>query len=84
MNRHTTALAVLVAAATLTACGEREQVVQPPQQGGVSYQGKPDTRPWDHDPSAFGASNWKPGDRGAWENALRVRAQTQNEYVRMP
>lgn len=85
MNRPTMSLAAMTAACCLlAACGEREQVLQPPQQGGLSYQGKPDTRPWDHTPTAAGSSSWPAGDRGAWEKAIRARNQAQNESVRMP
>ena len=55
----------------LAACGERPQVITY-KQG--SYQGKPDSRPWDNAPFK--------GDQRAWELALKDRAQTQNEYKR--
>ena len=51
-------------------CGERPSVVY--KQG--KYQGKPDTQPWDNE-------QFK-GDRVAWENALKARAQGENEYNR--
>jgi hypothetical protein len=41
-----------------------------------SYQGKPDTAPWDD-------SLWH-GDRANWERAITAREQNQNEYVRIP
>jgi hypothetical protein len=56
----------------LAACGERPQVITY-KQG--SYQGKPDSRPWDSAPFK--------GDQRAWELALKDRAQTQNEYKRV-
>jgi hypothetical protein len=59
-----------VAAVTLTACGERPQVVQY-KQG--TYQGKPDTPPYD--------AQFK-GNRQEWENAIKTRNQGQNEYKR--
>ncbi len=31
---------------------------------------------------AYAASGFKPGDKTAWENQLRARAQAQNDYVR--
>ena len=55
----------------LAGCGERPQVITY-KQG--TYQGKPDSRPWDND--AF------KGDQKAWELALKDRAQAQNEYKR--
>ena len=55
----------------LAGCGERPQVITY-KQG--TYQGKPDSRPWDN--PAF------KGDQKAWELALKDRAQAQNEYKR--
>lgn len=31
---------------------------------------------------SYAASGFKPGDKIAWENQLRARAQAQNDYVR--
>jgi hypothetical protein len=56
----------------LTGCSERSQVVNY-KQG--SYQGKPDTPPYAGPPYN--------GDRAAWERAMAVRAQSQNEYKRV-
>jgi hypothetical protein len=67
-------LAALVAAGlagALAGCGERPQVITY-KQG--TYQGKPDSRPWDNAPFK--------GDQKAWEIALKDRAQAQNEYKR--
>ena len=33
--------------------------------------------------NAFVASGWKPSDAAAWQEQMRVRAQTQNEYNRV-
>jgi uncharacterized lipoprotein len=55
----------------LAACGERTQVVQY-KQG--TYQGKPDTPPYQNAPYN--------GDKAAWERAQATRAQNQNEYKR--
>ena len=69
-------LAVAVSlAASLAACGERPQ---------AATGRKSDAKPWqgaDGDP--YVVSGWKQGDRGSWEDQLRVRAQTQNEYARV-
>ena len=51
--------------------GERPQDITY-KQG--TYQGKPDSRPWDNEPFK--------GDQKAWELALKDRAQSQNEYKR--
>ncbi len=56
----------------VAACGERPQVVAY-KQG--SYQGKPDTTPYSNAPFN--------GNQQEWDNAIRTRAQTQNEYKRI-
>lgn len=61
-----------VLAVGLAACGERPQVVAY-KQG--SYQGKPDTPPYAGAPFN--------GNQQQWDNALRQRAQAQNEYKRI-
>lgn len=55
----------------LAGCSERPQVVTY-KQG--TYQGKPDTPPYQNPPFN--------GDRAAWERAVATRAQAQNEYKR--
>ncbi|HXZ95708.1 MAG TPA: hypothetical protein VEG37_01475 [Burkholderiales bacterium] len=54
----------------VSGCGERPAVIY--KQG--KYQGKPDTQPWDNE-------QFK-NNRAAWENALKARAQLENEYNR--
>jgi hypothetical protein len=71
MSRPLIVAAAVATALGLAACGERPQVITY-KQG--SYQGKPDSRPWDNAPFK--------GDQRAWELALKDRAQTQNEYKR--
>lgn len=56
---------------TLGACSERPQVARY-KQG--SYQGKPDTPPYQN--AQFN------GDKAAWDKAIATRAQAQNEYKR--
>ena len=73
-------LLLLAALMALAACGEREQVAQF-KQG--KYQGKPDTRPWDNDPLAYGAAKWTKGDRAGWEAQIKTRQLGQNEDVRI-
>ena len=55
----------------VAACSERSQVVNY-KQG--SYQGKPDTPPYQNAPFN--------GDKAAWDRAMTQRAQGQNEYKR--
>ena len=73
--------AALLVAVALSACGEREQVIVY-KQG--KYQGKPDTKPWDNDPTAslYTTSKWSKGDKAGWETAVRSRNLAQNEYTR--
>jgi len=55
----------------LSACGERPTKIY--KQG--KYQGKQDTQPWDNE-------QFK-GDRTAWENAEKARAQNENDYTKV-
>jgi hypothetical protein len=73
--------ATLLAAIALAGCGERPQVVVY-KQG--KYQGKPDTPPWQADPSAavYTPQKWTKDDATSWENAVKARNQNQNEYAR--
>lgn len=64
--------ASVVALLGLAGCGERAQVVHY-EQG--KYQGKPDT-------PAYQAAPFN-GDKQAWNQAMRTRAQNQNEYKRI-
>lgn len=67
-----TAAMLATAALVLAGCGERSQVVQY-KQG--TYQGKPDTPPYQGAPFN--------GNRQQWDDAIRTRNQTQNEYKRI-
>lgn len=61
-----TAMALLA----LAGCGENSVTVY--KQG--QYQGKPDSRPWEN-------AQFK-NDKMAWEAAIKVRNNGQNEYSR--
>jgi hypothetical protein len=65
----------------LAGCGDRPQELA--QKRG--YQGKPDSNPWDSDPSGslYTTSKWTKGDQASWENAINQRTLSQNEYVRV-
>lgn len=65
-------LGVLVAAMSLSACGDKEGVVVY-KQG--SYSGKTDGKPWEN--AAFA------GDKAKWEGSIRARGQAQNESKRV-
>lgn len=75
-------LFVVLALFALAACGEKEQVVVY-KQG--KYQGKPDSRSWDNAPlpADFRGGEWKQGDRTSWEESIKKRQMTQNEYRRI-
>ena len=74
-------LFLMLAAYVLTACGEREQVVEQ-QPSEKRYQGKRDSKPWDNDPLAY-SGKWTKGDRTSWETQLKQRQQGQNEDKRI-
>ena len=67
----------------LAACGEREQVVE--QQSEKRYQGKHDGKPWDNAPLAqeFRGSTWNKGDPKSWEERVKQRQLSQDEYKRI-
>jgi hypothetical protein len=65
-------LAAAMSALMLSACGERPQVVDY-KQG--TYSGKPDTPEYANAPFN--------GNAEQWANALKQRAQSQNEYKRI-
>ena len=71
MNVLRIAATSAVAIVALAACGERPQVATY-KQG--TYQGKPDTPPYQGAPFN--------GDKAAWDKAIATRAQNQNEYKR--
>lgn len=66
---------LLVAAVlTLSACGEKPQSL-----GGVKSDAAPHTGVG---ASKYADPSWKAGDKTAWEQQLRVRAQGQNDYAK--
>ena len=73
-------LLIVVALFGLAACGEKEQVVVY-KQG--KYQGKPDTKPWDNDPLAYGGPKWTKGDEKSWETQIKARQLGQHEDKRI-
>jgi hypothetical protein len=75
MTRTTVVWGCLCIAAALAAC-ERS--------AGDSNVRKSDVPAWQGSTgaSAFSASGWKAGDRAAWEEQMRSRNQSQNEYAR--
>ena len=67
--------ALLAATLVLAGCGEQAQ---------TASARKSDGKPWDSTSGAYMAEGWKAGDKTAWENQMRQRAQAQNEYTRAP
>lgn len=58
---------------TLSACTEKPQTVT---------SRKADDKPWDSSVSGFKATGYQAGDRAAWEQQVKTRNQSQNEYNR--
>ena len=67
-------------AAGMAGCGEKPQTAL--YKDG-KYRGKPDGRPWDNAPTAYGSSEWNKGDEMAWQRRIDDRMRTQNEYNRI-
>ena len=73
---HTLGLVAL--AVLLVACAEREQTSTGIKSDAAAWNGTNKQPP-------FMASGWKPGDRNAWEQQLKVRTVNgQNDYVKVP
>ena len=75
-------VAALLGVFVLAACGEREQVAE----GKRTYQGKRDTKAWDNEPLPYAlnhGSKWNKGDQASWEQQIKERQLTQNEYQRI-
>jgi len=71
--------AVLIAlgALALAGCAEREQTATGIKSDQQVFAGTNKQPP-------FMAAGWKPGDRAAWEQQMKVRTQGQNDYVKVP
>jgi hypothetical protein len=73
--KHALLVAVAVSIAAGLAGCEKPQTATGRKSDAKPWQGAPD------DP--FVVSGWKPGDQASWDEQLRVRAQSQNEYNRV-
>lgn len=72
------ALLIAAGALALAGCAEREQTAGGIKSDQQVFQGTNKQPP-------FMASGWKPGDRAAWEQQLKVRTvQGQNDYAKVP
>jgi uncharacterized low-complexity protein len=84
MTRLRLAAALIGAAALVIAapgCMEVEQTATAHKQG--KYQGKPDTKPWDNEPLAYGGGKWNKGSRESWEGQIKERQLGQHEHKRI-
>jgi hypothetical protein len=71
------ALALVAGAALmgmLAACGAK------PDQGVAKRSEQPS---WDAAADPFVVTGWKSGDKASWQQQMTVRAQNQNEYLRV-
>ena len=74
--RRPTAIILAAGALALAGCAEKEQTAGGFKSDAHAFQGT--NRP-------FVATGWKQGDRGSWEQQLKVRTvQGQNDYVKVP
>jgi hypothetical protein len=65
-------------ALALAGCAEKEQTASGVKSDAAPFQGTSKQPP-------FMAAGWKPGDRAAWEQQLKVRTVNgQNDYVKVP
>jgi hypothetical protein len=67
---------IVIAAATLVACGDKQQTAATPSKDAVPYSGT--------GVASFTAPGWKAGDKVAWEQHLKARMQnSQNDYAKI-
>ncbi len=71
------AVLIAVGALALAGCAEREQTASGIRSDQQAFAGTNKQPP-------FMAAGWKPGDRAAWEQQMKVRTQGQNDYVKVP
>lgn len=67
------ALLFACCAAALVACTEKPQ---------TASARKSDAKAWQGADATYTAGTWKAGDKTSWEEQLRARAQSQNEYLK--
>jgi hypothetical protein len=67
---------MVIAAAALVACGDKQQTSGTPKNDTAPYAGT--------GVASFTAPGWKAGDKAGWEQQLKARMQnTQNEYSKV-
>jgi hypothetical protein len=78
MRHGVTLLALGIATSFgLAACGEK------PQVAAATGERKTDAKGYTGAAADFTAPGWKAGDEASWQQQLKQRAQSQNEYVRV-
>jgi hypothetical protein len=78
MRRGLTSLTLSIAASVgFAACGEK------PQVAGAKGERKADAKGYTGATADYNAPGWKAGDETSWQQQLKQRAQSQNEYVRV-
>lgn len=80
MKRLASAVLLALVVTSGLGCGEKPQTTL--YKDG-KFRGKPDMRPWENAPAAYGSPDWKKGDQASWDIKVRDRASTQNEYGRI-
>ena len=80
VRRSLVAACTAVLIANLVGCGEPDKGPVAYKKG--QYQGKPDARPWDSAPDGWSGVTWEKGNKTSWENAIKARSLSQNEYTR--
>lgn len=66
-------IATVAALAQLAACTEKVQ---------TATSRKADEKVWQSSDKTFAAAGYKAGDKAAWDDQSRARAQSQNEYLK--
>ena len=74
--KNTVTVLMVIAAAALVACGDKQQTAATPSKDAVPYSGT--------GVASFTAPGWKAGDKVAWEQHLKARMQnSQNDYSKI-
>jgi hypothetical protein len=73
MKRLLLICAAVAVVSQLAACGEKPQ---------TATTRRVDEKVWQSSDSTFTAAGYKPGDKAAWDDQERTRAESQNEYAK--
>ena len=75
MRRLLLVSTALVLAAGLAACGEPTTNAKAPKTA--------DAKAWQGTSGPYAAAGWQAGDQTSWEEQMRTRARSQNEYAKV-